>query len=39
MESNSDEREESAHLDDVEAGAGCTGIWEKLSETREQASD
>lgn len=28
------------HLHDVEDGAGCTEIWEKLSETRaEQADD
>jgi hypothetical protein len=25
------------HLDGVEAGAGCTEIWEHLSEQREQA--
>jgi hypothetical protein len=25
------------HLDDVEAGAGCTEIWEHLSERRERA--
>jgi hypothetical protein len=28
-----------AHLEDVEDGAGCTEIWEKLSETRAQADD
>lgn len=28
---------ETEHLDDVEAGAGCTEIWEHLSERREQA--
>ncbi len=28
---------DTAHLDDVEAGAGCTEIWEHLSERREQA--
>ncbi|MFB6101626.1 MAG: hypothetical protein ABEJ73_03580 [Haloplanus sp.] len=25
------------HLSDVEAGAGCTEIWEHLSETRDGA--
>jgi hypothetical protein len=25
------------HLDDLEAGAGCTEIWEHLSERRERA--
>lgn len=33
------ERDEAAearnHLSDVEAGAGCTEIWEHLSETRD----
>ncbi len=24
------------HLDDVEDGAGCTEIWERLSESREE---
>jgi hypothetical protein len=24
------------HLDDVEDGAGCTEIWERLSERREE---
>jgi hypothetical protein len=34
----SDGREaETGHLDGVEAGAGCTEIWEHLSEQREQA--
>jgi hypothetical protein len=28
---------DTTHLDDVEAGAGCTEIWEHLSERREQA--
>ncbi|SFR45691.1 MULTISPECIES: hypothetical protein [Halorubrum] len=26
----------SSHLDDVEDGAGCTEIWERLSERREE---
>ena len=25
-----------SHLDDVEDGAGCTEIWERLSERREE---
>jgi len=28
--------QDSAHLDDVEDGAGCTEIWERLSESREE---
>jgi hypothetical protein len=32
-----EERErDDAHLQDVEPGAGCTEIWEHLSETREE---
>ena len=34
-----DDREESrhdAHLRDVEPGAGCTEIWEHLSEERDE---
>ena len=31
------EEVETGHLDDIEAGAGCTEIWEHLSERREQA--
>jgi hypothetical protein len=27
------------HLSDVEAGAGCTEIWEHLSETRDGEAD
>jgi len=27
------------HLADVEAGAGCTEIWEHLSETRDDAEE
>jgi hypothetical protein len=27
------------HLADVEDGAGCTEIWEKLSENRADSSD
>ncbi|MFD1633257.1 hypothetical protein ACOZ4L_08685 [Haloplanus ruber] len=32
-----DGAEERNHLSDVEAGAGCTEIWEHLSETRDGA--
>lgn len=28
--------DESSHLDDIEDGAGCTEIWERLSERREE---
>ncbi|MBP2252630.1 hypothetical protein J2754_002976 [Halarchaeum solikamskense] len=28
--------QDGAHLDDVEDGAGCTEIWERLSESREE---
>lgn len=31
-----DERSDDAHLADVEDGAGCTEIWEHLSERREE---
>ncbi|MDZ5811849.1 hypothetical protein U4E84_10905 [Halorubrum sp. AD140] len=31
--------DESTHLDDVEDGAGCTEIWEHLSERREAERD
>lgn len=30
-----DTRRDDDHLDDLEDGAGCTEIWEKLSEQRE----
>lgn len=38
---NDAETEESAtdHLEDIEDGAGCTEIWEQLSEQREQGTD
>ncbi|WP_255666176.1 hypothetical protein [Haladaptatus sp. DYF46] len=32
-EEGDDERE---HLDDIEDGAGCVEIWERLSERREE---
>ena len=31
------EEADTGHLDGVEVGAGCTEIWEHLSEQREQA--
>lgn len=31
--------EDREHLDGLEDGAGCTEIWEKLSETRARADD
>ncbi|ELZ39539.1 hypothetical protein [Halorubrum tebenquichense] len=31
-----DDGDEPSHLDDVEDGAGCTEIWERLSERREE---
>ncbi|MFB6202148.1 MAG: hypothetical protein ABEI98_09080 [Halorhabdus sp.] len=34
-----DETDTQAHLADVEVGAGCTEIWEHLSETREDGTD
>lgn len=33
------EEDERSHLDDVEDGAGCTEIWEKLSEARTDTND
>ncbi|WP_248895830.1 hypothetical protein [Haloplanus halobius] len=33
-----DNAEERNHLSDVEAGAGCTEIWEHLSERRDGAN-
>lgn len=32
----SDEESEDDHLADIEEGAGCTEIWEHLSEKRER---
>ncbi|MEF8825288.1 MAG: hypothetical protein V5A27_02955 [Halapricum sp.] len=34
-----DEETDRTHLSDVEVGAGCTEIWEHLSEHRSNASD
>ncbi|NEU55310.1 hypothetical protein [Halorussus sp. MSC15.2] len=31
--------DERSHLEDVEDGAGCTEIWEHLSERREDETD
>lgn len=38
---STDERteRERSHLEDVEDGAGCTEIWEHLSERREDEAD
>ena len=33
------ERDGSSHLDGVEDGAGCTEIWEHLSESRQAERD
>lgn len=30
--------EDTEHLEGVETGAGCTEIWERLSEHREEAT-
>jgi len=35
----SDADRERSHLSDVEDGAGCTEIWEHLSERREDEDD
>ncbi|MFC7167091.1 hypothetical protein [Halospeciosus flavus] len=35
VETEETERDD-AHLDDVEPGAGCTEIWEHLSEERDE---
>jgi len=32
-------RDDAEHLHDLEDGAGCTEIWEKLSENRTQNAD
>ena len=34
-----DETSGSEHLDDLPDGAGCTGIWEYLSERRQSDDD
>lgn len=34
-----DERDDDAHLRDLEDGSGCTEIWEHLSERREEAEE
>jgi len=38
-ESDEDDDTDRAHVSDVEVGAGCTEIWEHLSEQRSEASD
>ncbi|GGL69741.1 hypothetical protein [Halocalculus aciditolerans] len=37
-ESDARERDD-AHLQDVEPGAGCTEIWEHLSEERDEQTE
>jgi hypothetical protein len=37
--SNSEPEDDRSHLEDLEDGAGCTEIWEKLSENRAEADD
>jgi hypothetical protein len=37
--SNQSEAEDDSHLDGVECGAGCTEIWEHVSEQRREQSD
>ncbi|MDS0477591.1 hypothetical protein [Natrinema sp. 1APR25-10V2] len=32
----SDEKRDDTHLDDIEEGAGCTEIWEHLAEKRSE---
>lgn len=36
-ERNDAEPDDAEHLDDIEDGAGCAEIWERLSERREAA--
>ncbi|MFB6069335.1 MAG: hypothetical protein ABEJ90_05370 [Halobacterium sp.] len=36
---NGDEDPPDDHLDGVEPGAGCTEIWEHLSERRQEAEE
>ncbi len=33
------ERDNTGHVDDIEDGAGCTEIWEHLSENRQAERD
>ena len=35
-ESGDGDDDDSDYLDDIEDGAGCTEIWERLSERREE---
>lgn len=34
-----EDAEQGTHLEEVPSGAGCTEIWEKLSEQREATGD
>lgn len=38
-DAKADEESSSNYLDDIEDGAGCTEIWEHLSNRREAESD
>ncbi|WP_435124711.1 hypothetical protein [Halobaculum sp. D14] len=38
-EDGDDVDDATAHLDDVPTGAGCTEIWETLSEGRDEDAD
>ena len=38
-ETEGDDGDDSDHLADIEDGAGCAEIWERLSERREAATD
>lgn len=35
----SNDENHSEHLDEIEDGAGCVEIWEKLSESRDGSAD
>lgn len=36
MSNSEEDKKEWDHLDDLEDGAGCTEIWERLSEDRSE---
>jgi len=36
-EPDEDDKQQDDHLADIEEGAGCTEIWEHLSEQREES--
>lgn len=37
--SKTNESDETKHLEEIEDGAGCVEIWERLSETRDETKD